>query len=122
MRVKSVFIEVETLLCRNNFRDVSPLALEIHVRAVGRSVRTANPAFISDAGLDAIAPGHVTTLAAVELCLARLWDRSTNGYGGYVIADPELIDHMSEIPVLRRIKAAFRRLWQELNSEKFIPL
>ena len=122
MRVKSVFIEVETLLCRNKFRDVSPLALEIHVRAVGRSVRTANPAFISDAGLDAIAPGHVTTLAAVELCLAGLWARSTNGYGGYVIADPELIDHMSEVPVLRRIKAAFRRLWRELNSEKFIPL
>ncbi|WP_319448327.1 MULTISPECIES: hypothetical protein [unclassified Mycobacterium] len=122
MRVKSVFTEVETLLCRNNMRDVSPLALEIHVRAVSRSVRTANPAFISDAGLDAIAPGHVTTMAAVELCLAGLWHRTTNGYGGYVIADGELIDHLAELPLLRGIKAACRRLWRELNSEKVIPL
>ena len=121
MRVKSVFTEVETLLCRNKMRDVSPLALEIHVRAVGRSVRTANPAFISDAGLDSIAPGHVTTMAAVELCLAGLWHRTTNGYGGYVIADPELIDHMAEVRVLRRFKAACRKLWQELNSERFMP-
>ncbi|WP_319452775.1 MULTISPECIES: hypothetical protein [unclassified Mycobacterium] len=122
MRVKSVFTEVETLLCRNNMRDVSPLALEIHVRAVGRSVRTANPAFISDAGLDAIAPGHATTMAAVELCLAGLWHRTTNGYGGYVIADAELIDYMAEVPVLRRFKVFCRKLWRELNSEKFIPL
>jgi hypothetical protein len=122
MRVKSVFTEVETLLCRNNMRDVSPLALEIHVRAVSRSVRTANPAFISDAGLDAIAPGHVTTMAAVELCLAGLWHRTTNGYAGYVIADGELIDHLAELPLLRGIKAACRRLWRELNSEKVIPL
>ena len=107
--MKSVFIEVEALSRRNNLRSVSPLALEIHVRAVGRSVRTANPALISDAGLDAIAPGHVTTMAAVELCLAGLWHRTTNGYGGYVIADPELIDHMAEVRVLRRFKAACRR-------------
>jgi hypothetical protein len=122
MRVKSVFTEVETLLCRNNMRDVSPLALEIHVRAVGHSVRTANPAFISDASLDAIAPGHVTTMAAVELCLAGLWHRTTNGYGGYVIADAELIDYMAEVPALRQFKAFCRKLWRELNSEKFIPL
>ncbi len=121
MRLKSVFIEVEALSSRNNLRSVSPLALEIHVRAVGRSVRTANPALISDAGLDAIAPGHVTTMAAVELCLAGLWHRTTNGYGGYVIADPELIDHMAEVRVLRRFKAACRRWWRDLNSEKSIP-
>ena len=120
--MKSVFIEVEALSRRNNLRSVSPLALEIHVRAVGRSVRTANPALISDAGLDAIAPGHVTTMAAVELCLAGLWHRTTNGYGGYVIADPELIDHMAEVRVLRRFKAACRKVWRELNSERFIPL
>jgi hypothetical protein len=122
MRVKSVFTEVETLLCRNNLRDVSPLALEIHVRTVARTVRTANPAFISDAGLDAIAPGHVTTMAAVELCLAGLWHRTSNGYGGYVIADGDLIDHMTAPSVVRRIKAVARRVWQELNSEKIIPL
>jgi hypothetical protein len=122
MRTKSVFTQVESLLCRDDFRDVTPLALEIHVRAVARSVRTANPAFISDAGLDAIAPGPVTTLAAVELCLAGLWHRTTGGYGGYVISDSDLIDHMAELPVLRRLKDVCRRWWRELNSERFIPL
>ena len=92
------------------------------MRAVGHSVRTANPAFISDAALDTVAPGHVTTMAAVELCLAGLWHRTTNGYGGYVIADSELIDHMAEVRVLRRFKAACRKVWRELNSERFIPL
>jgi hypothetical protein len=122
MRTKSVFSEVETLLCRDAFRYVSPLALEIHVRTVGRTVRTANPAFVSDAGLDAIAPGRVTTMAAVELCLAGLWHRTATGYGGYVIADADLIDHMSTSSVLRRVKAACQSLWRELNSERVIPL
>jgi hypothetical protein len=122
MRTKTVFTQVETLLCRDDFRDVTPLALEIHVRAVARSVRTANPAFISDTGLDAIAPGPVTTLAAVELCLAGLWHRTAGGYGGYVISDSDLIDHMAELPVLRRLKDVCRRWWRELNSERFIPL
>lgn len=122
MRTKSVFTEVETLLCRNNLRDVTPLALELHVRAVGRSVRTANPAFISDAALDAIAPGHLTTMAAIELQLAGVWIRSDHGLRGYVIADQELIDHMADMPVLRGIKSALKRLWRELNSERFIPM
>ena len=122
MRTKSVFSEVETLLCRDAFRYVSPLALEIHVRAVSRTVRTANPAFISDAGLDAIAAGRVTTMAAAELCLAGLWHRTTTGYGGYVIADSELIDHMSTPSAIRHLKAAGQRLWRELNSERVIPL
>lgn len=122
MRTKAVFSEVETLLCRDPFRYVTPLALEIHVRAVARSVRSANPAFISDAGLDAIAPGNVTTMAAAELCVAGIWHRTGGGYGGYVIADDELIDHLAEMPVLRRIKDVCRRWWRELNSERFIPL
>jgi hypothetical protein len=122
MRTKSVFTEVEALLCRDEFRYVSPLALEIHVRAVGRSVRGANPAFISDTGLDAIAPGPVTTLAAVELCLAGIWHRTGSGYGGYVISDDALIDHLAEVPLLRKVKAALRGLRRELNSERFIPL
>jgi hypothetical protein len=122
MRNRTVFTEVETLRSRTKRPSVSALALEIHVRAVARTVRTANPAFISDAGLDAIAPGRVTTMAAVELCLAGLWHRTTNGYGGYVIADADLIDHMTVPSSIRRIKAACRRLWRELNSEKVIPL
>lgn len=122
MRTKTVFTEVEGLLCRNNMRDVSPLALELHVRAVSRSVRTSNPAFVSDSALDAIAPGHVTTMAAIELCLAGVWHRADHGYGGYVITDQELIDHFADMPVLRGLKSALRRMWRELNSERFIPL
>jgi predicted PolB exonuclease-like 3'-5' exonuclease len=76
----------------------------------------------ASAGLDAIAPGNVTTMAAVELCLAGLWHRTTNGYGGYVIADAELIDHMAQVPLLRGFKAVCRRVWRELTSERFIPL
>lgn len=111
MRTKAVFTEVETLLCRDSFRYVSPLALEIHVRAVARSVRSANPAFISDAGLNAIAPGNVTTLAAAELCIAGVWHRSEGGYGGYVITDDELIGHLAEWSLVRRIKGAWNRWW-----------
>ena len=122
MRTKTVFAQVEKLLCRDDFRYVSPLALEIHVRAVARGLRGANPAFVSDAGLDAIAPGPVTTLAAVELCLAGAWQRTTNGYPGYVITDDALIDYFAELPALRRLKAVCRRWWRELNSERFIPL
>ncbi|MCP9274709.1 hypothetical protein [Mycolicibacterium arenosum] len=122
MRTKTVFTEVEALLCRDEFRYVSPLALEIHVRAVARCVRGANPAFIADTGLDAIAPGPVTTLAAAELCLAGVWHRAGSGYGGYVISDDQLIDHLAEAPLLRGLKAACRRWWRELNSERFIPL
>lgn len=122
MRTKTVFTQVETLLCREDFRHVSPLALEIHVRAVAKAVRGANPAFISDAGLDDVAPGPVTTLAAVELCLAGVWHRNANGFAGYVITDDALIDHMAEMPVLRGLKSVCRRWWRELNSERFIPL
>src|SRR4051812_14451680 len=109
MRSRTVFTQVETLLCRTEFRDVSPLALELHVRAAARSVRTASPTFISDAGLDAIAPGPVTTMAAIDLCLAGLWQRSSNGYGdqgdqgGYVITDAALVAPLATAPLLRRV-------------------
>ena len=122
MRTKTVFTEVEALLCRDEFRWVTPLALEIHVRAVARSVRGADPAFISDRDLDSTAPGPVTTLAAVELCLAGVWHRTSSGDGGYVVSDDALIDHLSEPPLLRRVRAALRGLRRELTSERFIPL
>jgi hypothetical protein len=97
---------------------LSPIALEIHVRAVDHTVHTTCPAFISDEALDAIAPARVTTMAALELCLAEVWHRAKDGY---VIADFDLIDHMSESPTRRHLLAFCRRLWRELNSEKFIP-
>jgi hypothetical protein len=123
MHDKAVLLEVEALReRRRKGPTLSPLALEIHVRAVGHSVHTAFPAFISDDGLDAIAPGHITTMAALELWLADVWHRASDGY---VIADFDLIDHMSAGPVRRWARSAVdgcRRVWRQLNSERFIPL
>jgi len=119
MRDDAVYAEVETLRERAKAPTLSPIALEIHVRAVDHTVHTTCPAFISDEALDAIAPARVTTMAALELCLAEVWHRAKDGY---VIADFDLIDHMSESPTRRRLLAFCRRLWRELNSEKFIPL
>lgn len=93
---------------------VSAPALEIHVRAVDRSVRTRRPGFVSDVILDAVAPGSVTTLAALELCLAGLWHRVG---AGYVVDDADLIAHLTAGPV-RRLA---RRAWRYLNSEPVIP-
>lgn len=119
MRDHAIYSEVETLRERGKAPALSAIALEIHVRAVDHSVHTTCPAFITDAALDTIAPARVTTMAALELCLAEVWHRAKDGY---VIADFDLIDHMSEGATLRRVRAICRWLWRELNSEKFIPL
>jgi hypothetical protein len=130
MREKAVFVEVEALRGRKSGRVVSPVALEIHVRAVDHSVRTACPAFITDDGLNSIASGQVTTMAALELCLAGLWHRAKNGY---VVSDFDLIDHMSACEARRRLRSmrslwarraldACRRSWDAINRENFIPL
>jgi hypothetical protein len=94
---------------------VSQPALEIHVRAVASSVRTDCPVFISDDTLDEIAPAHLNTIAALELCLAGLWDRAS---GGYVISDLHLIERLSG---RRRVATVLRRWWAALNRDNFIP-
>jgi len=119
MRDSAVYAEIVTLRDRRKTLALSPLALEIHVRAVDHSVHTECPAFISDAALDGIAAARITTMAALELCLREVWHRAKDGY---VIADFDLIDHMSVSPTRRRLRSALRRLWRELNSERFIPL
>ena len=128
MREKSLYIEVETLRERDAAPAVSAVALEIHVRVVDHTVQTAFPAFISDADLDAIAPGPVTTIVALEMCLAGMWHRAKDGY---VISDLDFIDHMSASAARRRIKAAkirwtrktinaCTRGWHALNRENFV--
>lgn len=123
MRERALFVEVEALRGAERAQAVSIAALEIHVLAVERAVRTDRPAFVSDECLDALAPGRVTTMAALELCLAGLWRRVDVGHDpGYVVADPDLIDHLA-IPGWRRtVAAALRRVWHALNSETVIPL
>ena len=101
---------------------MSAAALEIHVRAVARNARTDYPAFVGYADLDAVAPGSVSTLAAVELCLAGLWIQARDGY---VVTDNDLIARLSAGPVDRMLGAtarALRRVWRALNEERFIPL
>lgn len=114
MYSKALLAEMEALRGSPRGAHVSATAIELHVRAVSRSVRTRRPAFVADAVLDAIAPGSVTTVAALELWLAGLWQRVP---GGYLIDDRELIAHLSAGPVRRWA----RRMWLNLNSESVIP-
>jgi hypothetical protein len=126
----SVFNEVATLRGRTTGPAVSIVALEIHVRAIDHTVHTAYPAFVSDDDLDMIAPGQVTTIAALELCLAGLWHRAKDGY---VVSDFDFIEHMSASPVRRRLRmirtnwgrktrTACHHAWDVLNRENFVPL
>lgn len=111
---KALLAEMEALRDGRRGAHVSATAIELHVRVVSRSVRTARPDFVADAGLDAIAPGSVTTVAALELWTAGLWQRVP---GGYLIDDRELIAHLSAGPV----RSWARRVWKYLNSESVIP-
>jgi hypothetical protein len=118
MHDMAVFMEVATLRAKPTGRDVSLSALEIHVRVVDHTVRTDCPGFITDRGLDVVAPGPATTLAAVELCLVGWWRRLD---GGYVISDDELIEHISHSTLAGRVRAKCRGVWKALNSETFLP-
>jgi hypothetical protein len=122
MHDMAVFMEVATLRAKPTGRDVSLSALEMHVRVVDYTVHTECPGFISDRGLDVVAPGALTTMAAVELCLVGWWRRLD---GGYVISDDELIKHMAQSTwtrkVVAKVAAASRRVWKALNSESVLP-
>jgi hypothetical protein len=114
-----VFFGVEALRADRSRPVLSPASLEIHVRVVDHLAHTTRSNFIADGGLDGLAPGPVTTMAAIELSLAGWWRRLD---GGYVIVDQDLIDALSHSPTRRRLGAACRRLWKTLNSETVIPL
>jgi hypothetical protein len=112
---RALLAEMEALRDSGRGAHISAPALEIHVRAVDRSVRTSSPAFVSDELLDTVAPGSVTTIAALELCLVGLWLRVN---GGYAVDDADLIAHLS----VGRFRRWARRAWQYLNSEPVIPI
>jgi hypothetical protein len=116
---RSMSFEVEALRADRSRPVLSPASLEIHVRVVDHLAHTTGSNFVADAGLDGLAPGRVTTMAAIELSLAGWWRRLD---GGYLIVDQELIDAMSHSPLWRRFAASCRRLWTTLNSETVIPL
>ena len=125
MRNDDVFREVMALRRRPDTADVTASALDVHARAVARSSESIRPSFVSDADLDAVAPPPVTTMAAIELCLAGLWRRTD---GGYVVTD---VDYVADVVAhgfrsrrrwRHRVSVALRRLWTELNAERFIPL
>jgi hypothetical protein len=108
MRDSVVFARVKTLQNRERSALLSTIALEIHVRAVADRIGTARPAFVPDDRLDAIASGRVTTMAAVELCMAGMWYRAADGY---VIADLDLVEDMSK-PARRRWLRALGRFFR----------
>jgi hypothetical protein len=125
MRDEDVFREVSALRRRPDTADVTASALDVHARAVARSSRSIRPSFVSDADLDHVAPPRVSTMAAIELCLAGLWRRTDDGY---VVTD---VDYVADVVAhgfgARRrwrhwASATMRRLWAELNRERFIPL
>jgi hypothetical protein len=105
MRDSVVFAEVRSLQGRDRSANLSSSALEIHVRSVMDRVGTTYPAFIPDERLDAVGPGRVTTIAALELCLAGLWYRAADGY---VIADLDLVERLGEPLGRRRMRAVVR--------------
>lgn len=119
MRDKAVYHEVARLRGRDRSKNVSLPALELHVRAAACSVRTDCPVYVTDAMLDDIAPGQVSTMAALELTLSGLWDRA---HGGYVISDLELVERLGAGMLRRNLASALRRSWRALNRDNFIPL
>jgi hypothetical protein len=127
---RAVLAEIAVLRRRSPGRVISDAALQVHVRAVARSVHTEFPAYVSYTDLDALAPGPISTLAALELCFANLW---LDAQDGYVITDNELIARLSVGSAdlwLRRAAShlthatlkALRSVWRALNEERFIPL
>ncbi len=109
MRDSVVFAQVKTLQSMRRTARVSAGALEIHVRAVADRIGSAYPAFVPDERLDAIAPGRVTTMAAIELCMAGMWYRAADGY---VVADLDLIERIAR-PTPRRWMRAVGRFLRE---------
>ncbi|MBI3214224.1 MAG: hypothetical protein HYZ38_10410 [Mycobacterium sp.] len=126
MRDKVVHHEMETLREREQLCVLSPVALEIHLRSVERSARSQWPAFVPDSTLDALAPGHLTTMAALELSLAGLWHRAKDGY---VVSDLVLVEQLAASPLRRaahrwatRCASMLVRAWRAVNRDNFVPL
>lgn len=71
---------------------VSRAALRLHVYAILASIENGNPGFVSDGYLDAVAVD--TSLAAIELCTAGLWERAE---GGYDVVESETFRVASEV-------------------------
>ena len=116
---RSVFFEVEALRADKARPVLTPTSLEVHVRSVGHLARTTRSNYLPDRELDTLAAGTVTTMAAIELCLAGWWRRLD---GGYLIVDQQLVDAMAHGTRWRRLKSACRRAWRILNRDNFIPL
>lgn len=71
---------------------VSRAALRLHVYAILASIETGNAGFVSDGYLDSVAVD--TSLAAIELCTAGLWERAA---GGYDVLETETFRVASEV-------------------------
>ena len=63
---------------RPSDRVVSRSALRLHVYAILASIEAGRPGFVTDTYLNAVTVD--TSLAAIELCTAGLWERADDGY------------------------------------------
>lgn len=79
---------------------LSRAAFQLHSFGMMNSVRDGKPGFVSDDYLNNIAAE--TTLTAMELVGAGLWERSTDGY---LITDPEMLEMV--IDATERMKGVF---------------
>jgi hypothetical protein len=79
---------------------LSRAAFQLHSFGMMNSVRDGKPGFVSDDYLNAI-PAE-TTLTAMELVAAGLWERSTDGY---LVTDPEMLEMV--LDATERMKDAF---------------
>lgn len=71
---------------------VSRAALRLHVYAILASIESGDPGFVSDGYLDSVTVD--TSLAAIELCTAGLWERAE---GGYDVLETETFRVASEV-------------------------
>jgi hypothetical protein len=70
---------------------LSRAALRLHSYGILRSIRDGHPGFVSDDYLNATS--EETTISAIELCTAGLWERSNDGY---FVIDGELLSTFLE--------------------------
>jgi len=70
---------------------LSRAAFQLHSFGIMNSVKENTPGFISDEYLNDIAAE--TTLTAMELVSAGLWERSTDGY---LVNDPQMLEMVLE--------------------------
>ena len=83
----TTFLKLDGLDVEGDSPVVSRAAFQLHTAGLVNSVRDGHPGFVADEYLEAISAD--TTLTALELCTAGLWERAD---GGYTVLDQQGLD------------------------------